>query len=103
MIIVNSDNNNLLPKPSTASGSDNSHLPKSKYEIVIDKDLCIGAATCVDLARKTFALDSENKAILVESETEGYDSDEAIIDAARSCPTLAIIIKDKATGEQIFP
>src|SRR3989344_5889659 len=37
-----------------------------KYRIKVDRNLCIGAASCVALAMKTFALDSENKAIVLD-------------------------------------
>lgn len=66
----------------------------------VDRDLCIGAATCVAIAPKTFVLDSEAKAIYLN--TAEQDTDEMIIDAAKGCPTAAIIIEDEA-GNRIFP
>lgn len=73
---------------------------KKRWEITIDRDLCIGAASCVALAMKTFALDSENKAILLEGEG---DVPEMVKLAAESCPTKAIILTDEETGEQEYP
>ncbi len=73
---------------------------KKKYKITVDRDLCIGAASCVALAIKTFALDSENKAVIVEGEG---DEAEIIKLAAESCPTKAIILEDSETGEQEYP
>ncbi len=73
---------------------------KKKYKIKIDRDLCIGAASCVALALKTFALDSENKAIILEGEG---DVPEMIKLAAESCPTKAIILVNEETGEQEYP
>ena len=52
------------------------------------------------LAAKTFALDSENKAIILE---EDGDDTEAIKLAAESCPTKAIILENIETGEQEYP
>jgi ferredoxin len=73
----------------------------SKYIIEYHRDACTGASTCT-MAEHTFAMDDENKAILINnSDTE--DDDEIILAAAQSCPVFAIIIKDAATGEQIFP
>ena len=72
----------------------------SKITIKVDPDLCIGAASCVALAMKTFALDSENKAIILE---ENGDLPEAIKLAAESCPTKAIILENVETGEQEYP
>lgn len=66
----------------------------------VDRDLCIGAATCVAIAPNTFVMDSEAKAIILD--TADKDTNETIIDAARGCPTAAIIVQD-ATGNQIFP
>lgn len=71
-----------------------------RYKIKIDRDLCIGAASCVALAMKTFALDSENKAIILEGEGDPPD---LVKLAAESCPTKAIILIDEETGEQEYP
>lgn len=71
-----------------------------KLKMHVDRDLCIGAATCVAIAPQTFLLDSEAKAIILN--TAEADTDETIIDAARGCPTAAIIIED-VNGNKIFP
>jgi ferredoxin len=71
-----------------------------KYKITVDRDLCIGAASCVALAAKTFALDNENKAIIL---SDDQDTAEAIRLAAESCPTKAIILHDAESGEQEYP
>lgn len=75
-------------------------MADKKYKVKIDRDLCIGAASCVALAMKTFALDSENKAIVLE---EDGDPPESIKLAAESCPTKAIILENVETGEQEYP
>lgn len=74
--------------------------PKRKYSIEILRDVCIGAASCVAIAPDTFALDSENKVVIVESD---WDEEEIILAAAQSCPVFAIVIKDAESGKQIFP
>lgn len=68
-------------------------------KIEIKRDLCIGAATCSAIAPEVFELDDEMKAVVIDE--KGAD-DETILDAAKSCPTLAIYIYDDA-GKQIFP
>ena len=68
--------------------------------IHIDRDLCIGAATCLAIAPEVYALDNEAKAIIIDSASQS--SDENIIDAARACPTAAISITDK-DGTKGFP
>lgn len=71
-----------------------------KYKIKVDRDLCIGAASCVAIADKTYILDNENKAVV---HTDSTNSPEEILMAAQSCPTKAIIIIDTETGKQVWP
>jgi ferredoxin len=66
----------------------------------IDRNLCIGAATCVAIAPKAWELDNEAKAIILDSADQ--ESDATLIEAAKGCPVLAIFITDEA-GKQIFP
>lgn len=66
----------------------------------IDRDLCIGAATCIALAPKAWALDDEAKAIILDTTDE--ESDEALLEAAKGCPVMAIFITDE-TGKQLYP
>lgn len=68
-------------------------------KIIVDRSLCIGAASCVVIAPQTFALDEENKAVILDA--QGHD-DQTILDAAFSCPVAAIIIHDE-NGNQIWP
>lgn len=70
------------------------------WKITIDRDLCIGAASCVALAAKTFELDGENKAVVLEGEGDPPD---LVKLAAESCPTKAIILFDDETGKQEYP
>lgn len=70
------------------------------YKAVVDRNLCIGAGTCVAVAPKVFALDNEAKAIVLP--TAGETDDNTILEAARSCPVAAIIVTDE-TGKQVFP
>lgn len=67
--------------------------------IEIKRDICIGAATCSAIAPDVFELDDEMKAIVKDPQGA---TDEVILEAARSCPTLAIYIYDDA-GKQVFP
>ncbi len=72
---------------------------KKIARIYVDRDLCIGAASCVAIAPGVFSLDDENKAIVIND--KGAD-DETILLAAQSCPTRAIILFDEK-GNQIYP
>ncbi|MDO8496913.1 MAG: ferredoxin [bacterium] len=69
-------------------------------KITVDRDLCIGAATCVAIAPHTFLIDSEAKAIIINTAVQ--EKDTAIIDAARGCPVAAIQIEDDK-GNKIYP
>ncbi len=72
---------------------------KKIAKIEIDRELCIGAASCVAIAPGVFALDGENKAFVVDKNAADA---ETILNAAKSCPTKAIILFD-GEGKQIFP
>lgn len=72
----------------------------AKYTVKVDRDLCIGAGSCVAVAPKVFALDNEAKAILLP--TAGEEDDNTVLEAAKSCPVAAIIVTDE-TGKQLFP
>jgi ferredoxin len=88
--------NQKLKDPQKPSGPVNIR----NLKVWVDRDLCIGAATCIAIAPKTFILDSQAKAIILDSADE--DSDEMMIDAAKGCPTAAIFIEDEK-GTRIFP
>ncbi len=68
-------------------------------KIVVDRSLCIGAASCIAVAPGVFQLDGENKAVVYND--KGAD-DETILLAAKSCPTQAILLFNDE-GEQIYP
>jgi len=78
----------------------------------VDRELCIGAASCLALLPEVFELDEEGKAIIISkdgsktSEWTDYSKipidAKLILEAARSCPTNAIIIEDD-NGKQIYP
>jgi ferredoxin len=71
-----------------------------KLTIRIDRDLCIGAATCIAIAPKAWALDDEAKAIILDTGIQ--ETDEILIESAKACPVAAIFVTDEK-GKQIFP
>ncbi len=85
-----------------------------KLRIVVDPDLCIGAASCDTIAPETFQLNDENKAdVLDHSKAEGGAKYERIVEVteeekenillgAQSCPTLAVLLYDE-DGNQLYP
>lgn len=86
-----------------------------KLRLRVDQDLCIGAASCVTIAPESFVMNAENKAeVLDHGAAQGGPSYERIIEiapeeldtiilAAQACPTLAVIVEDIETGEQLYP
>ncbi len=87
-------------------------MGEAKYKIVYDRDICIGAASCVAVNPDRWQLDPQNKAILSEGkqtdkpnifEREIDDSTfQADLDAAKSCPVNCIHIIDLKTGKQLI-
>jgi ferredoxin len=84
-------------------------------KIMVDRALCIGAASCVAVAPSAFEMDPENKAVIkrkipppssdATKKDELEDSlvdDETLLLAAKSCPTQAIFLYDE-NDNQIFP
>ena len=55
--------------------------------IKIDRELCIGDGSCSSIAPKTFKLDLDGKAMVID---EFGDDDESINMAVESCPFQAI-------------
>ena len=84
--------------------SDQKEYPRDKEEsnigkIVVDRDLCIGAATCLAAAPDTYELDDENKAVVIDANAV---DDESLTASAQACPTKAILLFDKE-GKKVFP
>jgi len=69
-------------------------------KIEIDRELCIGAASCIGVAPEAYELDEENIAVL-KSGWKSLD-DDTLIASAESCPTKAIFLYDE-NNEQIYP
>lgn len=67
--------------------------------IVVDRQACIGARSCVVVAPGVFQIDEQNLAYVVDPDSS---DDETILLAAQSCPVLAIHIYDE-NDKQIFP
>ena len=66
-------------------------------EIDVDRDLCIGSATCVRLAPGVFVLDDDEIATVRDPSAVGGDK---LRLAADACPTAAIAISGETEGER---
>ncbi|CAN5726370.1 hypothetical protein BH23THE1_BH23THE1_11640 [soil metagenome] len=82
---------------------DNSLL-EGRYHIIVEPSLCLAFGSCETLAPKVFVVEKNRrinpKAIVISETAEDF---ETILDAAKTCPTKAIIIIDRYTGQRIFP
>ncbi len=80
--------------------SDDQTSPRKITRVEIDRELCIGAASCIAIAPEAFELDGENKAV---TKPHWRDlSDEELLNAAKACPVAAIYLYDEA-GNRIYP
>lgn len=81
----------------------------------IDRDLCIGAASCVVVYPDVFEMDDENKAVLkLKDGSKTSEStnvklldvtsvdDDTLLLSAQSCPTGAVFLYDEE-GTQVYP
>ncbi len=68
-------------------------------KVRIDRDLCAGLGNCVVIAPTVFALDDENKAVILDPTSV---DDDTLQEAAESCTVKAIILEDDA-GNQVYP
>lgn len=69
-------------------------------KIVVDREACIGAATCVVVNPQAFDLDGENIAIVKDGALQ--TGDDLLLMSAQACPVSAISLYD-SEGNQIYP
>jgi curved DNA-binding protein CbpA len=101
-------NSHKFTKPESENnlGYDNLLLDtiRSRFHILIEPSLCLAFGGCESIAPKVFVVDKSkhiNPKARVESETA--DTLDRIVMAAQACPTKAIKIIDRYTGNQIYP
>ncbi len=99
------------PIPVTRDQSKKGSIAK----LYVDRDLCIGAASCVVVYPEVFEMDEENKAVMILKDGKRtseminvtalnveFVDDEMLLLAAQSCPTLAVFLFDDE-GNQVYP
>jgi ferredoxin len=78
--------------------------PRGRFHIIVEPSLCMAFGSCEVLAPKVFVVEKNkmvNPKAKVECETcADYES---IHSAAATCPTKAIRIIDRYTGDQLYP
>ncbi|MBU1036769.1 ferredoxin [Patescibacteria group bacterium] len=68
-------------------------------KIKIDTDNCISCGSCASIAPNTFKLNEDNKSEVLD---KNGDSDDKILEAAKSCPVSVITLYD-AEGKKLWP
>ena len=78
--------------------------PKGRFHVIVEPSLCMAFGSCETLAPKVFVVEKNkrvNPKARVECETcAEFDK---LYAAAATCPTKAIRIVDRYTGEQVYP
>ncbi len=92
---------------------------KLKIRFRVDRDLCIAVSACIVAEPDVYLLDDEAKAVikpldledmkeLMREDSEGWVTVEVtekgfdrIMDSARTCPVLAIIVDREENGEWV--
>jgi len=82
-----------------SQGSENKPV-KSKYQVKVINEKCIGAASCIGVAGATFKLNDNNIADVIDQ--DGNVDEEKLL-AAQSCPTAAVEVINVGTGEVLWP
>jgi len=68
-------------------------------QLRIRRNDCCGNGECVQIAPDVFAMDSKNKAIVLDADAA---PPEKLIEAAEACPCQAIEVLDNE-GDPVFP
>ena len=68
--------------------------------VKIDRLICVGFETCVEVAPDLFQMDEEGIAIFT-SDTNEVDK-EIVLEACKECPVDALVVFD-ASGNQLHP
>ena len=68
--------------------------------VKIDRLICVGFETCVEVAPDLFQMDEEGIAIFT-SNTNEVDK-ETVLEACKECPVDALVVLD-ASGNQLHP
>ncbi|CCH28755.1 ferredoxin [Actinosynnema sp. NPDC047251] len=70
----------------------------ARWSLEVDRDTCVGSGMCVSIAPDHFRLDAGT----AEPVDGSVDPDDAVLEAAESCPMEAILVRD-AAGERLAP
>ena len=66
------------------------------YRVTIDENACAAHGDCQDLAPEVFQVDDVATVV-------GTGPDELMLEVARICPAVAIVLTEEPDGTQVFP
>lgn len=71
----------------------------SQWNVVVDRETCIGSGLCRSAAPAVFTPDSDGKTVA----SSPIMPDDTVLDSAEMCPVEAITVTDHTSGEQLAP
>jgi ferredoxin len=74
-------------------------MAQSRWQVSIDSGTCVGYGMCAGTAQDHFKLNDGFGAPI----SEQIDADDQVINAAESCPTQAILVRELGTDRLIAP
>lgn len=74
-------------------------MSDTQWRLEVDRHTCISSGMCSGIAPDHFELEGDGSHPLADV----VDQDEAVIDAAESCPVEAIKVFNAASGELVSP
>lgn len=66
----------------------------TKLKVSIDRGRCVGSGNCVYIAPDIFSQDDDDGMVILLTEQPGASLSEAVAEAARQCPSMAIQLKE---------
>ncbi|ALG07494.1 ferredoxin [Kibdelosporangium phytohabitans] len=74
-------------------------MSDTQWRLEVDRHLCISSGMCVGIAPDHFELEGDGS----HATADVVDQDEAVVDAAESCPVEAIRVLSAASGDLVAP
>jgi ferredoxin len=74
-------------------------MDAEQWRIDVDRELCAGTGLCVGTAAGRLRLDAGR----ARPVREVVEPDQAVVDAAETCPMEAITVRSLTTGEVLAP
>ena len=68
--------------------------------VSVDHQRCVGNGTCLTIAPNVFAHNAERQSVVIDP---AGDPEALILEAADTCPVSAITVRDRDTGEELYP